>query len=112
MARNKRLTEQDYQRLAEYDIANPDTPAVKAGEVLGFHRDTICDMRKSDRYQQHFTRLLHEQFYGLRQLALQVMEKKMREGYYKAAEYILDNTGFKEADKVEVTNNEIVVTIE
>lgn len=80
-------------------------------EATGVHRNTFLKWRKQTQFQDALDYELHRIFKEGASTALKTMMDLAKDGDRQAAQYILDNVGFKQADKVELTTSDIKITI-
>ncbi len=101
------------KELLEYMLANPMLPETVCARNCGVPNSTYFDWKKKGEFTAELDRRIKEQWKDSERLAVDTMLSLCREGEYRAAQYILDNLGYKAVNKIEADiNTDINITIE
>lgn len=99
----------------EYSLQHPLLTDTQISIDLGITHKQICVWKKDPEFVAEFDKRLKEQWNGYAKEAQEVLHRILLTARddiaVKAATYILDSTGYKATDKVEVTTNTIKVDI-
>lgn len=107
MALSKRQKE-----LLEYMLANPVLPETVCARNCGVPNSTYFDWKKKGEFTAELDKRLKEQWKDSERIAVETMVSLCRQGEYAAAKYILDNLGYKPAEKVQAEiNTDIIINI-
>ena len=103
------------KKVVEYFIANPGASYQEAADFMGLSKNSIYKYMHLERVNALMERRLKEEWRIHQRKAvnkmLELVESARDDVAYKAAAYILDSSGYKAPEKVEVTTNEITVSI-
>ena len=90
---------------------HPDWSYTKVADELGVHRNSIVKWMKNPVYRQKMEEYLHALFKDSAKYAVNTMIALSKRGDRQASQFILENTGFKAADKVEIGTTDIKINI-
>ena len=103
------------KKVVEFFIANPGASYQEAADFIGVSKNSIYKYMHLERVNALMERRLKEEWRIHQRKAvnkmLELVESARDDVAYKAAAYILDSSGYKAPEKVEVTTNEITVSI-
>lgn len=103
------------KKVVEFFIANPGASYQEAADFMGLSKNSIYKYMHLERVNALMERRLKEEWRIHQRKAvnkmLELVDSDRADIAYKAAAYILDSTGYKAPEKVEVTTNEITVSI-
>lgn len=103
------------KKVVEYFIANPGASYQEAADFIGVSKNSIYKYMHLERVNALMERRLKEEWRIHQRKAvnkmLELVDSDRADIAYKAAAYILDSSGYKAPEKVEVTTNEITVSI-
>lgn len=103
------------KKVVEFFIANPGASYQEAADFMGLSKNSIYKYMHLERVNALMERRLKEEWRIHQRKAvnkmLELVESARDDVAYKAAAYILDSSGYKAPEKVEVTTNEITVSI-
>lgn len=103
------------KKVVEFFIANPGASYQEAADFMGVSKNSIYKYMHLERVNALMERRLKEEWRIHQRKAvnkmLELVESARDDVAYKAAAYILDSSGYKAPEKVEVTTNEITVSI-
>lgn len=101
------------QELLEYMLANPMLPETVCAKNCGVPNSTYFNWKKKGEFPAELDRRIKEQWKDSERAAVDTMLSLMREGRYDATKYVLDNLGYKAADKIEADiRNDIVINLD
>lgn len=114
MCENKQLTPKQKEAI-ECMVEHKDWPLIKVAEKIGLHYNSIYKWNKQDLFREELDRELHRCFKDAARQALKKMIDLMNCGNAivekQAADFILSNTSYKQADKVEITSSGFEINI-
>lgn len=93
-------------------LQNPTLPYRKIAELAGISESTFRKYRKDENFMEEYHKRCGAMFNELEGIAVNTMKKLATGGDFKAAKYILDSKGYEGAQKVEIQNTEIKVSVE
>ena len=103
------------KKVVEFFIANPGASYQEAADFMGLSKNSIYKYMHLERVNALMERRLKEEWRIHQRKAvnkmLELVESARDDVAYNAAAYILDSSGYKAPEKVEVTTNEITVSI-
>ena len=103
------------KKVVEFFIANPGASYQEAADFMGLSKNSIYKYMHLERVNALMERRLKEEWRIHQRKAvnkmLELVDSDRADIAYKAAAYILDSSGYKAPEKVEVTTNEITVSI-
>ena len=103
------------KKVVEYFIANPGASYQDAADFMGLSKGSIYKYMHQERVNALMDKRLKEEWRIHQRKAvnkmLELVDSDRADIAYKAAAYILDSSGYKAPEKVEVTTNEITVSI-
>lgn len=103
------------KKVVEFFIANPGASYQEAADFMGLSKGSVYKYMHLERVNALMEKRLKEEWRIHQRKAvnkmLELVESARDDVAYKAAAYILDSTGYKAPEKVEVTTNEITVSI-
>ena len=103
------------KKVVEFFIANPGASYQEAADFIGVSKNSVYKYMHLERVNALMERRLKEEWRIHQRKAvnkmLELVESARDDVAYKAAAYILDSSGYKAPEKVEVTTNEITVSI-
>ena len=103
------------KKVVEFFIANPGASYQEAADFMGVSKNSIYKYMHLERVNALMERRLKEEWRIHQRKAvnkmLELVESARDDVAYQAAAYILDSSGYKAPEKVEVTTNEITVSI-
>lgn len=101
------------KNLIEYMLAHPDKPETVCARECEVPNSTYFDWKKKGEFTEELDRRLKEQWKDAERLAVDKMIAMAAEGCFQANKYILDNLGYKPAEKIEANvSTDINITIE
>lgn len=103
------------KKVVEFFIANPGASYQEAADFMGLSKGSVYKYMHLERVNALMERRLKEEWRIHQRKAvnkmLELVDSDRADVAYKAAAYILDSSGYKAPEKVEVTTNEITVSI-
>ena len=94
-------------------LAHPELPETVCARECGVPNSTYFDWKKKGEFTAELDRRLKEQWKDAERLAIDKMIALASDGCFQANKYILDNLGYKPAEKVETEiKNTIVINLE
>ena len=103
------------KKVVEFFIANPGASYQEAADFMGLSKNSIYKYMHLERVNALMERRLKYEWRIHQRKAvnkmLELEDSDRADVAYKAAAYILDSSGYKAPEKVEVTTNEITVSI-
>ena len=103
------------KKVVEFFIANPGASYQEAADFMGVSKGSVYKYMHLERVNALMEKRLKEEWRIHQKKAvnkmLELVESARDDVAYKAAAYILDSCGYKAPEKVEVTTNEITVSI-
>lgn len=103
------------KKVVEYFIANPGASYQDAADFMGLSKSSIYKYMHLERVNALMEKRLKEEWRIHQKKAvnkmIELVDSDRADIAYKAAAYILDSSGYKAPEKVEVTTNEITVSI-
>lgn len=109
------------QRLAYMEKAlemvrqNPNMGMQEISLTLGLSKSTVWDWQRFNRegFGDRYRETLREAFNDLEAPAICALKDLIEDRNFQAVRYVLDNRGYKAADRVEqVTDNTVTITIQ
>lgn len=89
-------------------------PTLSFGEMAekcGMSRDQFYKVRTSEGFYEEYHQKCLDRFRSLEQKAIDAMAKLIDHGNYNAAKYVLDGLDYGASQKVDVTANNIKISI-
>lgn len=104
------------EKALEWFREDPSLSFKQVDEALGYHTSACSKWYKANTYgfKEKYDELLKEEFAALEGPAIKCMGDLIRENRsFQAAKYVLDQRGYKAADKIEATvDTTINITVE
>jgi hypothetical protein len=101
------------KNLIEYMLAHPEMPETVCAKECEVPNSTYFDWKKKGEFTAELDRRLKEQWKDAERLAVDKMIAMAAEGCFQANKYILDNLGYKPAEKIEANvSTDICINIE
>lgn len=99
--------------LIEAMIANPSATHIELAEICEVNRNTITAWKRDAEFDAAYRERLREVWAEGEGIAIKAMLDLASKGHYQAAQYILDNRGYKPATKIDANvSNDIVINID
>lgn len=99
------------KRACEVLVANPDKHYREVAAVVGVDTATLWRWRQKPEWREYEHALCVARFQDLERLAINQLQQNASRGNQRAIEYILNYVGYMPNTKVDVSTNDIVITI-
>lgn len=101
------------KNLIEFMLANPSLPETVCARECGVPNSTYFAWKQKGEFTAELDRRIKEQWKDSERIAVDTMVTLCKDGEYAAAKYILDNLGYKPAEKIQAEiKQDINITIE
>lgn len=94
--------------LCEYKVAHPLKTQRELAADLGFNPKTVAKWCQDENFLEYEHELCMKIFKDAQGMALKTMMDAAKKGNVKAAQYLLDNTGFALPTKQEITTDNTI----
>lgn len=106
------LTNENQERVLATWLANPRLTYAEIAEKAGVGDRTFYQYRQDPAFIAEYEARCREWFDNLKSAAIDVVEEAIFDGDVKTAQWLLENVGYKAANKVEVdTPNTVKISI-
>lgn len=102
------------KNLIEYMVANPNKPETVCAKECGVPNSTYFDWKRKGEFTEALNKAIRERWEDAQRLAVESMINQAKDGSYQATAYILNNLGYSNPTKVELSGglkNEIEINI-
>lgn len=99
------------KRACEVLVAEPERQYKEIAAVVGVDTATLWRWRQKPEWREYEHALCMDRFQDLERLAIQKLQQNASKGNQRAVEYILNYVGYLPNTKVDVSTNDIVITI-
>ena len=99
------------KQMAELMVAEPDLSNEKYAERMGIDPSTIYRWKKNKEFTDYLHSLCNERFKDMERLAIQKLKEHIKNGNWKATQYVLDSLGYKPETTVDIKSNDINIHV-
>lgn len=103
---------QKQRRVLEYKARNPNLRDVQIAKDMGISTVTMCNIQKKEEWQEAYNEELKKVWKEYADECQKLMMNLANNGDYRAIAYILDSNNYKAPTSIDLTTNEIKVTID
>lgn len=100
------------RQVIEIMVLEPDLRNEDYAERVGINPKTLYVWKKQEEFNDELHRVCKEKFKDLEKKALRKLEEQVDKGNMKAITYVLDGTGYKAPEQIEVTDKTINIHID
>ena len=97
--------------LAELMAIAPDMTNADYAREIGIDEKTLYRWKKEEIFKEYLHQVCKEKFKDLERMAIKQLGEKVEAGYMDAILYVLNNTGYKPDDNVNVNANGITLNV-
>lgn len=99
------------KRLAEMMVMNPDWSKGKIAQEMGIDPSTIYRWKQNQEFKEYMHSLCQDRFKDMERLAVKKLQEHIKNGNWKATQYVLDNLGYKPEEKIDIHSSDININI-
>lgn len=96
------------RQIAEIMVLEPDLRNEDYAARVGINPKTLYMWKREEEFNDYLHELCREKFKHMERLALQKLKENVKKGNQKAIEYILDGTGYKAAQELDIKGSETI----
>lgn len=93
-------------------LDNPTIPLDTVADMAGVGRKTFWRYRQDESFMAKYKEEQKKRFAALEGKAVALLDKQMDDGNWNAIKYVLDGNGYKPTEKLDVSANNITITID
>lgn len=97
--------------LAELMALEPDRTNADYAREIGIDQKTLYRWKKEEIFKEYLHQLCREKFKDLERLAIKKLEEQIRGGNFGAITYVLDSTGYKATEHIDINANGITLNV-
>jgi hypothetical protein len=97
--------------LAELMALQPDWTNADYAREIGIDQKTLYRWKKEENFKEYLHSVCMEKFKDLERLAIRKLEEQIIAGDFRAVQYVLDGTGYKAADMLNVNADNITLSV-
>lgn len=112
MPNGNQTKEERMNRTLEIWLANPLSSFEEIAKAAGVSYRTFQRYRQDEAFMAEYSRRCKAKFKALEAPAISLLREEMDSHNWNAIKYVLDGTGYKPTDKVEVQQTTITVSVE
>lgn len=94
--------------IAEIMVLEPDLRNEDYAAKVGINPKTLYAWKKDPEFNDYLHELCKEKFKNMERLALKKLKENIKKGNQKAIEYVLDGTGFKAAQELDIKTTDAI----
>lgn len=98
--------------LAELMALEPELTNADYALKIGIDQKTLYRWKKEEKFKEYLYSVCKEKFKDLERMAIQRLGEKVEAGSMDAILYVLNNTGYKVADEVDLKTNGVTIKVE
>lgn len=88
--------------LAELMVLKPDWNNIDYANEIGINEKTFYRWKKEEEFQDYLHKLCKEKFLSFEKKAIRELENQIKEGNWKAIEYVLNGCGYLAPTKLDI----------
>lgn len=92
-------------QLAELMCAEPELTILQLSEKVQCSERSVYNWVKIPEFQEYYHQLCLKRFNGYQAMAIKKLKEQVDSGKWQAIQYLLDNSGFKAADNVNISSD-------
>lgn len=112
MSNCKQTKNERMNRVLENWLNHPFASFEEIANMSGVNQRTFWLYRKDEEFMNEYSRRCKERFKQLEAPAVALLQEQMENRNWNAIKYVLDGTGYKPTDKVDVQQTTINVNVE
>ena len=99
------------KEIARYMVMEPDLTNEEYAAYVGINPKTLYDWKKKEEFVEYYDSLCKEKFKSYEALALKKLRDRLKKGDMRAITYVLDGTGYKASDQVDLKADELTLKV-
>lgn len=112
MSQGFQTKDERVRRTLEVWLNNPLASFEDISKQAGISTKTFWRYRQDENFMNEYSRRCKQRFAALEAPAVSLLKDEMENHNWNAIKYVLDGTGYKPTDKVEVQQTTITVSVE
>lgn len=97
--------------LAELMALQPEWTNADYAREIGIDQKTLYRWKKEEEFKEYLHSFCKEKFKDLERLAIKKLEEQVMGGDFRAVQYVLDGTGYKPADMLNVNTDNVTLKV-
>lgn len=112
MGLSREFVNEKKAKVLDMWLAHPEASFGEIAQMSGISYETFCRYRRDPDFVAEYDRRCREMFHDLQGLAIKTIRQAAADGNWQAAKYALECLDYAPTTKVDVTANDIKITID